>query len=125
MKTLEKNRIAEHQNGSTDDMLLQQAVELPEFKEETARFVVVGISPLIVHNWSKKAIAMMLGKQLGEAKAGRKAKDPFDDFRGSLYPVEGKSGLYGVPAPAFKACAVSAANAVEEKMTQMRQAFHV
>lgn len=111
---------------SNGEKSVQQVVDLPEIKFNTVDICIEALSPLIVHNWSRKAIGMMLGKQLGEASPGRDKKNPFEDFKGSLYPceVDGKQ-RYGIPAPAFKACAVTAANAVELKMTQMRQAFHV
>lgn len=137
MKTAEKNRLEEipmapakrrgkqpHQtNGTT---AVQQIVELPPFLPQQVTIHVTGITGLIVHNWSQKAVGMMLGKQLGEASKGREKKNPFEDFKGSLYPceVDGKQ-RYGVPAPAFKACAVTAANDVQMKMTTMRRAFHV
>lgn len=127
MKTKEKNRVAD--NGNITPQLppparIQEAVELPVFKLEKVNIQVVGITPLIVHNWSEKAIRMMLGKQTGEAQKTREKKDPFADFESSLYPLPGGKA-YGVPAPAFKACAVTAANSVQLKMTSMRQAFHV
>lgn len=121
------NRLAEagliekHTNGTNR---IQEAVELPAMKMENVEIHVVGRSPLIVHNWSAKAIRQMLDKQMKTAAKGRDKKDPFDDFKSSLYPVVGTDN-FGIPAPSFKACAVSAANAVELKMTQMRQAFHV
>lgn len=105
---------------------VQKLVDLPELKFSEVEVQIIGKTPLIVHAWSQKAVKMMLGKQLGEASKGREKKDPFQDFVGSLYPVEVEGQTkYGVPAPSFKACAVSAANAVELKMTQMKQAFHV
>jgi hypothetical protein len=105
---------------------VQQVVDLPEIKFAEVQIQVIGKTPLIVHCWSQKAVGMMLGKQLGEASKGRAKKDPFEDFKGSLYPVmvNGKQ-RYGVPSPAFKACAVTASNDVELKMTTMRRAFHV
>lgn len=124
MKTA-TNRITS--NGPTElpkPNRIQEAVELPPLVLDKVNIHVVGISPLIVHNWSEKAIRMMLDKQTGKASKGREKKDPFADFKSSLYPLSDGKG-YGIPAPAFKACAVTAANSVELKMTQMRMAFHV
>jgi len=103
----------------------QEGVDLPDWKVEVCHITVVGKSPVIVHAWSAKAIRMMLDKQMGIASSGREKKDPFADFVGSLYPVPGETFRFGIPAPAFKAAAVTAANDVELKMTQMRRAFHV
>ena len=104
---------------------ISQVVDLPQWKQEICEIHVIGKTPLIVHAWSEKATRMMLRKQMGEASEGREKKDPFADFKGSLYPVPGEKWQFGVPAPAFKACAVTAANSVELQMTKMRQAFHV
>jgi hypothetical protein len=108
-----------------DPPTVNKTVDLPEWKLEVCEIHIVGKSPLITHAWSEKAIKMMLDKQMGIASKGREKKDPFADFKGSLYPVVGDVMQFGMPAPAFKACSVTAANSVELKMTQMRQAFHV
>lgn len=105
-------------------METKNKVTLPEFKTNLARIHIVGKTPLITHAWSAKAIKMMLDKQMGIASSGKEKKDPFADFKSSLYKVENGKG-YGMPAPAFKAAAVSAANMVELKMTQVKIAFHV
>lgn len=112
-------------NGN-GDRRIQEEVQLPEIRMERVEITVVGKSPLIVHNWSSKAVRMMLDKQLKVPSKGREKRDPFEEFVSSLYPVPNTDPQqYGMSAPAFKACAVSAANAVDLKMTQMRQAFHV
>jgi hypothetical protein len=113
------NRIK--QNGHQQ---LIDTVEIPKLEFRTVTIPINGKTPLIVHNWSAKAVRMMLDKQTGKASKGREKKDPFEDFKSSLYSLPDGAG-YGLPAPAFKACAVSAANSVELKMTQMKQAFHV
>lgn len=113
-------------NGAkqTEVETLAQTVDVPSLETRSVVIPIISKTPLIVHNWSTKATKMMLDKQMGIASKGREKKDPFADFLGSLYPILGGKG-YGLPAPAFKACAVSAANSVELKMTQMKQAFHV
>lgn len=118
------NRLAGRNNGGSPATSISTAVVLPEFKPLKCSLHVVGTSPLIVHNWSHKAIIGMLGKQTGEAVKPKEKKDPFEDFRSSLYPINnGKE--FGFPAPAFKACAVTASNDLDMKMTEMRRAFHV
>ena len=103
---------------------VEEIVDVPELETRVVRIPIVSRTPLLVHNWSQKAIRMMLDKQMGIASKGREKKDPFEDFHGSLYRSS-TGELNGFPSPAFKACAVSAANSVELKMTQMKQAFHV
>lgn len=119
------NRVQKLLNGKPPEVV----VELPALELRQVTVQIKGISPLIVHNWSEKAIRQMLDKQTKTAVKGREPKNPFEDFRGSLYPlpkqfVTPEAG-YGVPAPAFKAAAVTAANDIQLKMTEMRRAFHV
>jgi len=98
---------------------------IPSFEIETARFKLVGDSPLICNHWSEKAMTKIRDKQLGKATAGREPKDPEADFKASLYPYPG--GGYGFPAIAFKKAAVEACTSLGKSVTkvQARQAFHV
>lgn len=102
-----------------------QVVNLPKWRTEICEIHVIGKTPLIVHAWSEKAVREMLSKHMGEASEGREKKDPFANFKGTLYPIPGEKFAFGVPAPSFKACAVSAANSVQLQMTKMKMAFHV
>jgi hypothetical protein len=91
---------------------------------------VVGLTPLLVHNFGAKAIRMILDKQTGKAKAGPRAlKDPFEDFKESLYLIDAKrvpkkrlepgqhwpfvKDTFGFPASGFKKAMVSACSFVE------------
>lgn len=67
---------------------------------------------------------MMLDKQTKTATAGREAKNPVEDFKGSLYYLPNREG-FGLPAPSFKAAIVSAANDVDQKMTEVKRGLHV
>lgn len=100
-----------------------QEVTLPRPDIQTVTIHITGISPLISHAWSQKAIQMMLNKQLKKATAGREAKDPEADFQASLYPHP--DGGYGFPATAFKSAMVRAGTYTDEKMTFLRGAFYV
>lgn len=100
-----------------------QEVELPRPDIQTVTIRITGISPLISHAWSQKAIQMMLNKQLKKATAGREAKDPQADFEASLYPHP--DGGHGFPATAFKNAMVRAGTYTDEKMTFLRGAFYV
>lgn len=102
----------------------QDAMELPPFKLQKLQIKLIGETPLICHNWSKKAKQEMLDKQMKKAKKGREAKNPAQQFRESLYPLPDGDG-YGFPAVAFKAAAVRAANDANIKMTDARRSFHV
>lgn len=104
---------------------------------------VVGTETLIVHNFGAKAIAQILGKQTGKAKPGPRAlKDPFNDFRESLYIINEKKvpknrlepgqawkyvpDTFGFPASGFKKAMVSACSMVEGvKKTWIRGLVHI
>lgn len=100
-----------------------QTVELKPMDIKTIELNLVGDSPLISHAWSEKAKKQMLDKQMKKAKVVREAKDPEQDYKDSLYTHP--DGGYGFPTVAFKSAAVSAANHVELKKTDMRAAFHI
>lgn len=100
-----------------------QEVSLPKPDIQTIEITIKGLSPLISHAWSQKAIKMMLDKQLKKATAGREAKDPEADFQASLYPHP--DGGYGFPATAFKNAMVRAGTYTDEKMTFLRGAFYI
>lgn len=102
-----------------------------------------GTSPLIVHNFGAKAVKMILDKQTGKAKPGPRAlKDPFNDFRESLYIMNEKKvpkgrlevgqswkyvpDTFGFPASGFKKAMVSACSMVEGvKKTWIRGLVHI
>jgi hypothetical protein len=76
-------------------------------------FWIVGYMPLIVHAWSAKAKAEMLGKQKKTAKAGREERDPEADFLGSLYGMghqDDGTPIYGFPVTGIKNSILSAAH---------------
>lgn len=84
-------------------------VEVKETKWGYLEIPVRGVVPLVVHNWSEKAIREMLEKQLGlkvKQRRGREPKDPAAEYRASMYHMD--AGGYGFPAPAFKRCLMNA-----------------
>lgn len=124
----------------TKEPKLVQQIELPKLDIRTIVVRIVGDSPLIVHNWSKKAKRQMLDKQMGKATVGRENKDPEQDFLETLYPLPGETlelvhsggivsakGRTGVPSLAFKNCGVTACTSLGKAITKVcaRQAFHV
>jgi hypothetical protein len=96
-------------------------VKLPEIKFETFTVWIVGDTPLITHAWSEKAKTSMLGKQQKEASEGLEARDPYEDFEASLYPMspafdaEGnevpfENRSFGFPVTAVKKAMLSVAH---------------
>ena len=66
-----------------------------------------GITPIIPHRWSEKALKLMRDKQFGEqVRAKRTPKNPQEEADGATYWLE--SGEPGMPATAFKAASVEA-----------------
>lgn len=121
MKTLE-SKVSRGMTPATDNNQVEKHIALPKMNIGTAEVNIIGVTPLIVLRFSEKAKNAMLGKQTGTAKAGREKKDPLALFKESSYKDE--EGFL-MPSVCFKAACVSSANDVEEKMTNMRRAFHV
>ena len=103
----------------------------------TMEFKITGLSPLISHSWSNKAIKEMLDKQMKKAKTAKEAKDPYRDYADSLYwltqkpkgkvkPEHIAKATFGFPSVAFKNAAVTACSQVDG-ITKVfaRGAFHV
>jgi len=82
-----------------------------------------GISTLIMHAWSQKAIKMIEDKQQKKATGPRKAKDPQADFESARYRIDKNTD--GIPAIALKACAVEAGVLLGLKKTNLRKSFFV
>jgi len=102
----------------------QVVITIPSISLRTVEVTLAGISPLIMHKWSKKAKEEMLAKQMKAATKGKEAKDPQRDYEESIY--RHPDGGYGFPTVAFKAAAVGACRFTDgTKMTFARGAFHI
>ena len=102
-----------------------QVVQAVELDTQFLKIRIVGTSTLVVHAWSEKASTIMLEKQKGTASKGKAHKNPVEDFKASLYRMPNKDDGFGLPATALKNSAVTAANDVELRKTDMRRAFHI
>jgi hypothetical protein len=90
-------------------------IDISRIQVERIIVPIRGVTPLIVHAWSEKAMTMILDAQQGR-KAPKERRDPDADYEASLYrlPPLGVSphpgpGRFGFPTDAFKAAIVSAA----------------
>lgn len=105
----------------------ESSIQIPQMGIGMFKLNIRGTSPLICHKFSNKAKEMMLvpkGQRVTTAK--RAPRNPEESFRESLYPVEGKRGVYGFPASGFKKAAVSACRQLDSiQMTFIRGAFFV
>jgi hypothetical protein len=84
-------------------------IRLPELDVRQAVLELVGISPLIMHQWSEKALRALEDAQTGKAKQQKAARVPEEEWRSAAYVVPGKEnatdwkpGKYYFPASAFK-----------------------
>lgn len=89
--------------------------------------LLVGTAPLIVNNWSKKAIDQIRDKQTKQARSVRVAKDPDADFEGAKYRAA--DGWEGVPAHGLKGAFTEGARFVggskDLNMTILKAALRV
>lgn len=84
-------------------------VVLKRLNDAELEIAIEGITPIIPHKWSEKALRLMREKQMSEPgtlKAKREAKDPKAEADGAAYWME--DGTPGMPATAFKAATVDA-----------------
>ena len=68
-----------------------EIIEIASIKLRTVSLRIVGDTPMIFHNWSEKARKEMLDAQQGKKIKKREAKNPYGEFAGSLYWMDGAS----------------------------------
>lgn len=84
-----------------------QSIIIERLERLTAPIAIVGVTPLISHNWSEKAKRMMLEKQQSSAQRKKDRRDPQADYEASFYRLP--DGNAGMPATAFKSAIAEAA----------------
>lgn len=84
-------------------------IDLPPTRRGLLTIPILGVSPVIPHKWSEKAVRQMRIKQSEEAatKPKHDPKDPEAEAEASLYRLG--DGRPGLPAAAFKGAIVGAA----------------
>ena len=89
----------------------------PSVKEETMHIIPVNRQVLdlwiegailVQHRFEEKMRLEMLAKQMGKAFPKRLKKDPEKLFYGSMYPLPGYEGRYGIPSAAFRKAMIGA-----------------
>lgn len=83
-------------------------ITLEPIKKRLMTFGIKGVSPLIMHKWSEKALAMMRGKHAGKKTKERSVRDPENEAKEATYVTA--DGQIGIPGMAFKSALVSAAH---------------
>jgi hypothetical protein len=82
-------------------------LRLKRLQEARIELHVEGITPLIPHAWSEKALSAMRAKQFGQGvRPPREAKNPEEEAHAATYWLP--DGRPGMPAVAFKAAMCSA-----------------
>lgn len=84
-------------------------IAIPELEMRQAILSVVGISPLIQHKWSTKALKQLEDSQTGKARQQKTARVPEQEWHEAAYILPGheddpdwQPGKYFHPASAFK-----------------------
>jgi hypothetical protein len=83
-------------------------VKLAPIKKQRVQMRIVGISPLIQHQWGEKALEMMRDKHAGKKTKTRDVRDPQAEGMAAMYTTD--EGLPGVPAMAIKTAIITAAH---------------
>lgn len=93
-------------NGTVDEAVASIALE--PIGLQTFIIPIRGVTPLIMHKWSEKALQMMRDKQSGKKSRKKlEPKDPAAEAEAATYRLP--DGRPGMPATAFKAAVVGAA----------------
>ena len=94
---------------STDDgVIIPKITQLRRIEDMVLIARIQGITPVIPHKWSEKAIRQMADKQQSEdatARAPRQPKNPEQEALDSCYWLDGQGAI---PAVSFKAAMVGA-----------------
>ena len=83
-------------------------INLPPIKQMEMQIRIIGISPLVQHQWSEKAIKMMREKQAGKKTKNREVRKPEQEFKDATYLTV--NGEFGIPAQALKKALISSAH---------------
>lgn len=102
----------------------QSTVEVLAFQIREVVIPITGISPLIVHRFSEKAMKMIQDKQGGKAKNKKhEIRQPEDDYQGAKHVSP--QGWEGFPAAGFKAAMIRGAKMIGMVMKDTQTAFFV
>lgn len=100
------------------------AINLKPIQSNRITFTIRGISPLIQHAWSEKALRQIREKQAGKKTKAREVRNPEQEALDAAYFTD--SGAHGIPAMAFKSSLITAAHKdIGIEKTLLRKALFV
>lgn len=103
---------------------MKKQVEVLEFQIREVKIPITGVSPLIVHKWSEKAVKQIQDKQAGKAKNKKHdIRQPEEEFKGAKH-VSPK-GFEGFPAAGFKAAMIRGAKMIGMVMKDTQTSFFI
>ncbi len=95
-------------------------VVIPKLNTKIIELTLVGETSIISHQFSEKAKKMIEDKQQKKAAGAKAARDPEDEYRNSLYALDGNykeknfgKGGFGIPAISFKQAALFACSSID------------
>jgi hypothetical protein len=101
-----------------------KSVEVLDFQIREVTIPIVGISPLITHKFSEKAMKMIQDKQAGKAKNKKHdVRDPESDYENAKH--KSPLGWDGFPAAGFKAAMTRGAKMIGMVMKDTQTSFFV
>lgn len=102
----------------------KQQVEVKDFVIREVKIPVIGISPLIVHKWSEKAMRQIQDKQAGKAKNKKhEIRNPEEDYEQAKH--KSQQGWDGFPAAGFKAAMIRGAKMIGMIMKDTQTSFFI
>jgi len=107
--TIKNQAIAQpEQWAKTGERQMATTVNLNPISRESAVLTIRGVTPLIQHKWSDKALRQMREKGEGRKTKAREARDPQGEMEAATYLTVG--GDYGIPVTALKSAMIAAAH---------------
>jgi len=83
-------------------------VILKPINQQNLLVTIEGITPLIQHKWTEKALRQMREKGSGRKTRDRESRNPEEEAGSATYVTE--DGEYGIPVTALKSAIISAAH---------------
>jgi hypothetical protein len=100
------------------------AINLKPIQSNNLTLTIRGMTPLIQHAWSEKALRQIREKHAGKKTRDREVRDPAAEGEAATYYTE--DGQYGIPAMAFKSALITAAHKdIGLEKTLLRKALFV